>query len=342
MRDKEVSMRFRYLTRLVAAGLVGLAHFGPACAEVDTVRIAKQFGLGYLPLTLMEEQKLFEEQARKQGLDIKVEWLRLSPGAPMNDALLSGNLDFASGGLGPLLTIWGKTQTNVKVKGVAALNAMPLYLVTTNPNIKTLKDFTEKDKIALPGVKTSIQAVTLQIAAEQAFGKGQQDRLDSFTVSISHPDALASMLGGKSEINSHFASAPFQEIELADSRVHKVLDSYDVLGGPHTFNTVWTTSKFAVANPKIMKAFLDALEESMNRIKADPAAAATLWVKAENSKLTAAYAEKIIRNPQNEWTTTPKKILTYLDYMNRGGLVSVKTRDWKDIFFPGIHAAPGS
>ena len=82
---------------IAAVGLLG-AGLGAAHAEVDTVRIAKQFGLGYLPLTMMEEQKLFEQQARKQGLDIKVEWLRLSAGAPMNDAILSGSLDFASGG----------------------------------------------------------------------------------------------------------------------------------------------------------------------------------------------------------------------------------------------------
>jgi NitT/TauT family transport system substrate-binding protein len=331
------------LARLVGAiGLLSIGLGGAARAEADTVRIAKQFGFGYLPLTLMEEEKLFEQQAKKQGLDIKVEWLRFSAGSGMNEALLSGNLDLASGGVGPLLTIWGKTQTNLMVKGVAALNAMPLYLVTTNPNIKTIKDYTEKDKIALPGVKTSIQAVTLQMAAEKVFGKGQQDKLDVFTVSMSHPDALASMLGGKSEINSHFGSAPFQEMELADPRVHKVLDSYDVLGGPHTFNLVWTSSKFANGNPKIMKAFLDALDESMTRIRSDPAKAAAIWVKAENSRLSPGDAEKIIRNPQNEWTTTPKKVLTYLDYMNRAGLVATKTNDWKDIFFSGIHGVPGS
>lgn len=334
-------MRFRTLVA-AAIGLLSLGFNAAARAEADTVRIAKQFGISYLPLTLMEEEKLFEQQAEKQGLKIKVEWLRLSAGAPMNDAILSGNLDFASGGVGPLLTIWGKTQTNVMVKGVAALNAMPLYLVTTNPNIKTIKDYTDKDKIALPGVKTSIQAVTLQMAAEKVFGKGGEGKLDAYTVSMGHPDALAAMLGGHSEINSHFGSAPFQEIELADPRVHKVLDSYDVLGGPHTFNVVWANSKFANGNPKIMKAFLDALEESMTRIKADPAKAAAIWVKAENSKLSPADAEKIIKDPQNEWTTTPKKILTYLDYMNRAGLVATKTSDWKDIFFNGIHGAPGS
>jgi NitT/TauT family transport system substrate-binding protein len=338
-------MRFQALARLAAAiGFlsIGLGLTSSARAEVDTVRIAKQFGISYLPLTLMEEEKLFEQQAKKQGLDIKVEWLRFTAGSGMNEAMLSGNLDLASGGVGPLLTIWGKTQTNIMVKGVAALNAMPIYLVTTNPNIKTLKDYTQRDKIALPGVKTSMQAVTLQMAAEKVFGKGGESKLDSYTVSMGHPDALAAMLGGRSEINSHFGSAPFQEIELADPRVHKVVDSYDVLGGPHTFNVVWANSKFVNANPKIMKAFLDALEESMTRIKADPAKAAAIWVKAENSKLPAADAEKIIRDPQNEWTTTPKKILTYLDYMNRAGLVATKTNDWKDIFFSGIHGAPGS
>jgi NitT/TauT family transport system substrate-binding protein len=336
-------MKFQMFRRLVAAiGLLSIGLGGAVHAEADTVRIAKQYGISYLPLTMMEEEKLFEQQAKKQGLDIKVEWLRFSAGAGMNDALLSGNLDLASGGVPSLLLIWGKTQSSLKVKGVAALNAMPIYLVTTNPDIKTIKDFTAKDKIALPATKISIQAITLQMAAEKAFGKGQQEKLDIFTVSMGHPDAMVAMLGGKAEINSHFGSAPFQEQELADPRVHKVVDSYDVLGGPHTFNVIWANSKFASGNPKVMKAFLDALEESMTRIKSDPAAAAAIWVKAENSKLSPADAEKIVRDPQNEWTITPKKILTYLDYMNRAGLVATKTSDWKDIFFSGIHGVPGS
>ncbi len=336
-------MKLQTLARY--AGTIGfcLASFiGAAHAEASTVRIAKQFGISYLPLTMMEDQKLFEKQAKKAGIDLTVEWLRFSAGSGMNDALLSGNLDLASGGVGPMLTIWGKTQTNLKVKGVAALNAMPLYLVTTNPNVKTIKDFTEKDKIALPGVKTSIQAITLQMAAEKLFGAGQQGKLDSFTISMSHPDALANMLGGQSEINAHFGSAPFQDIELADPRARKVLDSYDVLGGPHTFNSVWATDKFVSSNPKLVKAFIDALEESVTLIKADPKAAAGIWVKAENSKISIADAEKIIRDPKNEWTTTPKKVLVYLDYMNRAGLVSAKSTDWKDVYFSGIHGANGS
>ncbi len=70
--------------------------------------------------------------------------------------------------------------------------------------------------------------------------------------------------------------------------MRKVLDSYEVLGGPHTFNVVWATNKFHNENPKVVEAFIAALDDAMKQIAADPAEAAAIWVKAENSKLPAA------------------------------------------------------
>src|SRR5689334_7350792 len=183
----------------------------------------------------MEEKHLLEQHGKRRGLDLKPEWVQLDSGAPMNAAIMGGNLDFASGGVGPLLTIWGRTRDTIAVKGVAALNSMPLYLNTIDPNVKSIADFTDRDRIALPAVKISIQAITLQMAAEKVFGRGQQGKLDRLTVSMSHPDAMAAMLGGRSGITAHFTSAPFMYQELEDKRVEKILDSYDVLGGPHTF-----------------------------------------------------------------------------------------------------------
>jgi len=197
--------------------------------------------------------------------------VQIVSGAPMNEAILSGNLDFASGGVGPLLTIWGKTRGNIGVKGVAALNSMPLYLNTINPNVKSIADFTSSDRIALPAVKVSIQAITLQMAAEKAFGPGQHGKLDPLTVSLSHPDGMAAMLGGRSEVTAHFTSAPFMYQELDDKRVEKVLSSYDVLGGPHTFNVVWANTKFVTENPKVVEAFIAALDDVMQQIAKDPA-----------------------------------------------------------------------
>jgi NitT/TauT family transport system substrate-binding protein len=260
----------------------------------------------------------------------------------MNEAVISGSIDFVSGGVGPLLSVWGKTRDNFGVKAVAALNAMPLYLTCINPAVVTLKDFTERDRIALPAVRVSIQAITLQMAAEKAFGPGQQYKLDPLTVSLSHPDGLAQLLSGRSEITAHFTSAPFMYQELADPRARKILDSYEVLGGPHTFNLVWTTAKFAAENPKVVEAFIAALDEAMKSIASDPAAAAAIWVKAENSKLTADYIEKLIRLPENEWTLVPKKIMAYAEFMSRVGMLSAKPASWRDVFFPNVYQLPGS
>jgi NitT/TauT family transport system substrate-binding protein len=311
-------------------------------AQVKTVRLAKQFGISYLPLTIMEDKKLLEEQAQKLGVEVKTEWLQLSAGSPMNEALISGNLDFASGGVGPLLTIWSRTRANLKVKGVAAINSMPIWLTTINPDVKTIKDFTEKDRIALPAVKVSIQAVTLQMAAEQAFGPGQHGRLDTLTVSMSHPDGMAAMMSGRSEVTGHFTSAPFQYQELADPRVRKVVDSYDVLGGPHTFNVVWASTRFRDENPKIVEAFVAALDEAVKFINQNRKEAAEIWVRAENSRMPAAEAERIIRLPENEWTMTPKKVMAYADFMSRNGLIPARPESWKDLFFAEIHGLPGS
>jgi NitT/TauT family transport system substrate-binding protein len=333
---------FARLAALIGASLAVALSSAGAEAQTKTVRLAKQFGISYLPLTIMEEKKLLEEHGKKLGLDLATDWVKFTGGPPMNEALISGNLDFASGGVGPLLTIWARTQKNLGVKGVAAINSMPLYLNAINPEVKTLKDFTEKDRIALPAVKVSIQAVTLQMAAEKVFGPGQHGKLDALTVSMGHPDGMAAMMSGRSEITAHFTSAPFMYQELADPRVRKVLDSYEVLGGPHTFNIVWASSRFHKENPKIVQALLVALDESITFINANQKEAAEIWVKAENSRMPAAEAERIIRLPENEWTMVPKKIMAYAEFMSRIGMIPVKPESWKDAFFEELHGRPGN
>jgi NitT/TauT family transport system substrate-binding protein len=325
----------------LAAGLALLA--GTAHAEVSEVRLAQQFGIGYLPLHVVENQKLIQKHAAKAGIkDIKVSWAKFGAGNAMNEAILSGSLDFASGGVGPLLTIWSKTKGRYDVKGVAALNAMPLYLNTINPKIKTLKDFTDEDKIALPAVKVSIQAVTLQMAAEKVFGPGNANKLDPLTVSMKHPDAMAAMLSGKSEITAHLTSPPFQYQELEDKRVRRVLSSYDVLGGPGTFNLVWAAKKFRDENPKVYAAFVAALDEAMAFIKENPRRAAEIYLEEEKSKAPLASILKMVEDPEISFTTAPQKLMEYAAFMHKTGAIENLPKDWKEVFFPEIHEKKGS
>lgn len=334
-------VKYGYMA-LCALALAGLAMPSASRAEVSTVRLAKEYGLAYLPLTIMQEEHLLEKQAKKAGLTVKTKWLQFSAGSGMNEALLSGNLDIASGGVGPMLTIWSRTLKNYKIKAISAMASLPLYLVTVNPKVKTISDFTSADKIAMPTVKTSIQAITLQMAAEKQFGKGQATRLDPLTVSLSHPDAQLAMLGGKGGIDSHFGSEPFQQLELKDPRAHKVLDSYQVVGGPHTFSVVWATSKFVSENPKVVQAFYDALQESIKLINSDPKRAASIWIKGDHLTFSQDEAEAFIKDPENKWTTTPERLLVFLNSMHEAGLINDITSDWKDLFFDYVHDTSGS
>ena len=325
----------RMMTLALAFGLIA----SPAVAEGE-IRIAEQFGISYLPLQMMRHQNLIEAVGKSQGLDIKVTWSQLASGNPMNDAMLSGSLDVASGGVGPLLLIWDRTKGNMNVKAISAINSMPLYLTTRNPAIKSLKDFTEKDKIALPAVKVSVQARTLQMAAEKLLGKF--DALDQFTVSMAHPDATAALLSGATEVNSHFGSPPFQYTQLNNPKVTRVLNSYDVLGGPTTFNLVWAREDFRTKNPKTYAAFRDALAEAVKRINADKPAAAKIYIEANKSKDDPAFILKMLNDPEIVFTLEPQNTMAYATFMHKVGALKNKAESWKDYLFPEAAAGKGS
>ncbi|MBN9603992.1 MAG: ABC transporter substrate-binding protein [Afipia felis] len=325
-----------YIFALIATATAFLPS-SPARAEVGEVRLAQQFGINYLPLTIMRTENLIEKHAAALGLGkIKVTWLKFGGSNSINDALLSGQLDFGSGGVAPLLTVWDKTKGIFDVRGVAALGSMPFYLNSSNPNVKTLADFTSKDKIALPAVEVSIQAVVLQMAAAKAFGMANYKKLDRLTVGMKHPDAMAALLSG-TEVTAHFANSPFQEQELQNPAVHRVLSSYEVLGEPTTLNSVYATKKFHDNNPKTYQAVLNALKEAMQFINADKARAAKIYVESEKSKLSAEFVQKILEDPDFIVTSEPKGIMKYAEFMHAAKKMKNLPKSAKDIYFPELY-----
>lgn len=224
--------RFTRQAASLVAGLGLLAGSLAAHAE-GQIRIAEQFGIVYLLLNVAQDQKLIEKHAKAAGVDAKVEWVKLSGGSAVNDALLSGNIEIAGAGVGPLLTLWDRTKGKQNVKGVASLGNFPYYLVSNNPNVKTIADFTDKDRIALPAVGVSVQSRVLQFASAKLWGDKEFNKLDKISVALPHPDAAAAIIKGGTEITAHFGNPPFQEQELAGNpAAHIVLNSYQVLGGP--------------------------------------------------------------------------------------------------------------
>ena len=333
----------RFMICTAAAAVLSNAVLSVAIAEVNEVTIAQQYGIAYLQFLVMQRDNLIEKHAKANGLgDVTVVWRRFAGSNVMYDAVFSGDLQFASGGLTPLLTVWAQTATNYKVRGIAAMNTMPLLLNSRDPNVKTIKDLTEKSKIALPAVKVSQQAIALQMAAAKAFGPSGFNRLDPLTVSMSHPDGMVAFLSKIGEVTEHFSAPPFQYQELADPRVHTILNSTDITGGPTTFTVLWTTSQFRERNPRTYKAVLAAFKEATDIVNGDKRAAADLYVNVERPKLTVDEVYKMLTASGMEYTITPSGVMQYADFMFAHGLIKVKPASWKDVFFPEVHDRPGS
>ena len=313
----------------------------PAPAAENELRIAQQYGFSYLQLMYMQKHRLVEQQAKAAGIaDLKVTWAQFAGGNVMNDALLSGSLDIASGGVAPPIVLWDRTRGGLDVKMIAAMTSAPLFLNTTNPAIKSLKDFTPRDKIALPAVKVSNQATILAMAAAQELGKDKADSLNALTVTMSHPDGMAALLNGT--VTAHFTAPPFQELELKDPRVHRVLNSYDVMGGPLTFTVLWTTSRFRNEHPALYRAFVAALKQATDMINADKHAAAKLYVDESKGKESVDDVFRMIADPAIEFTMTPRQIFKYAQFMRDNGQIKQAPSSWKDLFFEDVHALPGS
>ncbi|HVX75644.1 MAG TPA: ABC transporter substrate-binding protein [Bradyrhizobium sp.] len=330
--------RIASLTAMAALVQLSLAA-QPAAAEPATLRHGFQAGLPHLPALVMKHEKLLEACLADQGMaSTKVEWFELT-GSAQTDALLSGNLDFTSGGVTELATLWAATHG--KVKAISAESAVPNDLVTTNPKIKTLKDFGPDDRIALPAVKVSPQAIMLQMAAQQTFGDPQH--LDALTVAMRPADATVALLTGSSAVNSHFSVPPFQEQEQSDPKVHRVASSYDIMGGPATVVVVTTTARFHDANPQSIKAERCAIERAMKLINGNPKETARIYLdEAHDTKTSPETIQKILEDPRMIYATAPRNLMKFVNFMHTVGQLKSQPDNWKDLFFPEGQSEDGS
>ena len=218
----------------------------------------------------------------------------------------------------------------------------PMWLNVNNPAIKSIRDFTDKDKIAVTAVKVSIPAIIMQMAAMKEWGKENYAKLDPWTVSMSHPDGMAAFLS-KRDISAHFTSPPFMYKELEQPGIHRIMSSDDVMGGPTTFSNLYSTSKFHDANPRVYKVVLAAFIEAIELINKDKKQAAEIYLRVSgDKKSTVAEIQKQLEDPNLVFTATPRNIQKYADFMHEDGSIKVKAGSWKDVYFPEIHHLPGS
>ncbi len=330
---------------LLAFALIATASTGvptSARAEVDEVRLVQQFGATFVPFMVMENQKLVEKHAVKAGMpDLKVQWSKLGGPSAINDAILSGSVHFSLQGVPSMALLWDRTKGGIGVKGVGGNCSGNFWLNVRNPAINSIKDFTEKDRIAVPSAKVSMQAVLLQMAAEREWGPGQHARLDHLVISLSNPDGMIAVLNPTSEVNAHIATQPFHAAEVK-AGLKTIFNGFDVLGGTAASNTFVSTEQFRAANPKTFAIVLAAHAEAIAWINADLRRAAKLFRELTNEKrLSEDEVLALMSEPGFEYTRTPKKIGKFVDFMHRTGTLKNKAASWKDLFFEEAHGSGG-
>lgn len=305
----------------------------PAAADKEKdygeVRLGYQFGTSYLPVEVIVEQKLLEKR-----LNVKVTKQQLGGGGALTEAVLSGATDVVFMGLGPFFVGWAK---GIDWRIASSMQDMPIGMNAAKPGATSLKDVGPADKIALPGIN-SIQHVMLAMAAKQELGDPRA--LDQRLVAMPHPDGEKALLSG-SEVTFHYTAQPYLERERQQPGITAVVDSYETMGQPHTFNVMVVPAKFRQERPEVYQALVAAMAEAQEWIKANPGEAADLMNRL-GDKTPREELIKQITDPQVVWTSEPHGLMKFATFMQEAGFIEKAPKDWKEVTWENLHSMNGN
>ena len=324
----------RQAVATVAVGIGLMAK--PAILRAQTpltVNFVQQRGLLYLPVDEMVSGGILQQEATKLGLGkVEATVSTLSGPAPVMDALLSGSADYGTAALPSLLTFWDKTHgTRNEVRAVGTVSNGAMVLYTINPNVKTIADFTEQDRIAVPSVRISFNAMMLEMAAEKIWN--DPHHLDHLTVGLGHSDAVAALSAGygRATITAHIGVQPFTSrgLKLPGAHVSRIVAR--CLADRSRKSRCWPRNR-RKRRIRLFKAVADALDESIRVANADKRAAAILWKKAQNAPESVDDLVALLDDPGFEFTSEPHRIAYFAAFLNRIGSMKTKVTDWKELF----------
>jgi NitT/TauT family transport system substrate-binding protein len=220
---------------------------------------------------------------------------------------------------------------------------MPIALNTRNPDVKSIRDFTDKDRIAVPSVQVSFQAMLLQMAAAKEWGSENYKKLDHLTVGLGQMDAVAAMMSPGHEVTSDFATPPFLYVEQQQPGIRSILTMKQILGENGTIGTAATTTRFRTSKPELYDVLRAALKEAMEIIAADKGRAVDGYIAATGDRKTAReMLLRIANDPDVEFTMTPRAMKSYADFMHKTGGIKRAPENWADLFFSETAALNGS
>lgn len=337
-------MKRRHFLAAGAATLAAPAIVRAQAAETRQVRISIQPGMSMMPLVVAQARGTIETRLRQANLPGQTAWNQISGAPAMNDALLSDSIDFASGGIPPMFILWERAKgTRNEVRGLASMASIPQMMFTRTPGVKTVADFTPRDRIAVPAIGVGLQVMLVQMAAAKHWGAEHWNRLAPITIQVPHAEAFAALGGAvQTEITAHMSGPPQQWAQMKDAKLTRVFESTEIVGGPATQNIMWAKTAFRTANPRTTKAVLDGVDDAMAFCRSNLREAVEIFLRATNSNQDPAELTANLRDPNVTFDTTPSRSMFFAEFMTRTGQLKAMPADWKEVWMPELHDRQGS
>lgn len=306
------------LITVLLVSLVGAGCTSTAKPAEATINIAEQYGLAYAPLQIVKEFKLIE----KNLPGVKVNWKQLGNTAAIREAMLANEIDAGFMAIPPFLIGWDK---GMDWKIACGLSSSPVALVTNKKEIKSIKDFGVKDRIALPQ-PGSVQHILLSMACERELGDSK--KLDNLLVTMAHPDGMNALLSNQ-DITAHFTTPPYLLKELDTPGMHEILNGKQALGEEFTFIAGVTTKKFHDNSPReyeaLMKAIAQAIE-FMGRNREE-----TLEILGKQYEMSIEEVGRNLDMEGTEYSTSIKGVDAFAEFMERNGYISEAPKNAEEI-----------
>lgn len=307
----------------VSLTLSGCAAKNDQETKISKVSIAEQFGLAYAPLQVMKELKLLE----KNLPGVEITWKQLGNTAAIREAMVAQEVDVGFMAIPPFLIGWDK---GMEWKIFSGLSKSPVGLVVNNPNIRSIKDFTDKDRIAVPQ-PGSVQHILLSMACEREFGNPK--KLDNQLITLAHPDGMNALLA-KNDITAHFTAPPYLTKELETEGMHQILSGSEAMGKDFTFIVGVSTSKFHDKNIKEYKALIKSLNEAMEYMKENKKETQKLLSKAY--EMSEADIENYMSLEGVNYDSSVAGVHEFAEFMKRSGYISKVPQSINDILWEDV------
>lgn len=296
---------------------------GTKDSKKEKLVIAYQSSIAYAPLIVMQEQGLIEKHFDGE---VEVDWQLLANGAAINDGITAGSIDVGAMGAAPAIT---GMNAGIPYKIYSGLSSQPYAILTNQKDIKSLKDITSEDQIAITNIN-SHPHILLAMAAKAELGDAHA--LDGNLVVLANADGYSSIISGA--VQCHMVISPYNFMEEASGEINEIEIGKDVWPNGNTFIVGVTSTKLQKERPELYKALCDATEEAMTFIKDNPAETAELLAKGYDA--SAEDISSWMNDERSSYTTELQGIMELANFMEQEGFLEKGPKDISEIVFDNV------